>query len=334
MDTSSEKEKAIALLQKYKAGLCTPEEIARIQQWYDSFEDLSDGLNTGDVQLAADEAARKTLIKLFGENTIQHPGNKKGGIVYMLLRIAACLIVGYAVYFTIGNFKKESQPNVITYTKYNTRKGERKEIQLSDGTVVMLNAASTIQIASDFGVKTRDVLLQGEAFFQVSKDKRRPFIIKTGKIYTRVVGTSFNINAYANENFISVAVATGKVQVEKEDAGRKTLIGRDLTHNHLLVYDLKKDTYRQTLADADLMSAWKTNTLVFTQASITQIARVLERTYNVTVGLTGKPRKSGRYTVTFNNCSLEKLLPLLADLTGITYELKQQQLTINIQNCR
>ncbi|HKB44958.1 MAG TPA: FecR family protein, partial [Chitinophagaceae bacterium] len=328
MDTSSEKEKAIALLQKYKAGLCTPEEITRIQQWYDSFEGLSDNLNAGDVQLAADEAARQTLIKLFGENNIQRPANKKRSIVYMLFRIAACLIVGYAVYFMIGKFKKESQSNLITYTKYNTRKGERREIQLSDGSMVTLNAASTIQIASDFGVKKRDVILKGEAFFQVSKDKTRPFIIKTGNIYTRVVGTSFNINAYTDENTISVAVATGKVQVEKEDVKGKTLIGKDLTHNHLFVYDLKNDTYRQTLADADLLSAWKTNKLVFNQASITQIARVLERNYNIPVLVNGKPCKLGLYTVTFNNYSLDKLLPLLADLCGITYELKKQQLII------
>ncbi|WP_426670420.1 FecR family protein [Mucilaginibacter sp. McL0603] len=333
MDTSSEKEKAIALLQKYKAGLCTPEEIARIRQWYDSFEDLSHSLNTEDAQLAADEAAEQALVKLFGENNAQGPDVKKAGLVYYLLRIAACLVVGGTLYFIAGKFKR-AQPNLITYSKYSTRKGERREIQLSDGSVVTLNAASTIQIASDFGVKKRDVLLQGEAFFQVSKDKTRPFIIRTGKIYTRVVGTSFNINAYADENLISVAVATGKVQVEKEEAKGKTVIGRDLTHNHLLVYDLKKDTYNQTLADADTLSAWKTNKLVFNQASIAQIARILERAYNIPIVLTGKPRKPGFYTVTFDNCSLQKLLPLLANLSGITYELKDQQLIVNIQNCR
>lgn len=333
MGTSSEKEKAIALLQKYKAGLCTPEEIIRIRQWYDSFEDLSYSQNIADAHLAADEAAHKTLIKLFGENNAQQPGDKKGGIIYTLLRIAACLIVGCTLYFMAGKFKK-AQPSLITYSKYSTRKGERKEIRLSDGSIIMLNAASTIQIASDFGIKKRNVLLQGEAFFEVSKDKTRPFIIKTGKIQTQVVGTSFNINAYTDESSVSVAVATGKVQVEKEDAKGKTLIGRDLTHNHMLVYDLKKDTYRQALADADLLSAWRTNKLVFNKASIAEIARILERSYNIPIVLAGKPHKQGLYTVTFDNYSLDKLLPLLADLSGITYELKKQQLIINIQHCK
>ncbi|MDB5029371.1 FecR domain-containing protein [Mucilaginibacter sp.] len=331
MDISSEKEEAIALLQKYKADQCTPDETARIRRWYNSFKAYD--FNFDDVQLAADEAAQQTLIKLFGENNTKQPGDNKRSLVYTLLRIAACLIAGCMIYFMVGKFKK-SQSSLITYSKFSTRKGERREIQLSDGSVVTLNAASTIQIASDFGVKKRDVLLQGEAFFQVSKDKTRPFIIKTGKIYTRVVGTSFNINAYADENSVSIAVATGKVQVEKEDVGDKTLIGKNLTHNHLLVYDLKKDTYRQTLADADTLSAWKTNKLVFSQAPITQIAHVLERNYNISVVLIGQPRKPGLYTVTFDNYSLEKLLPLLANLSGITYELKRQQLTINIQNCR
>lgn len=333
MDTSSEKQKALALLQKYKAGLCTPEEIARIEQWYDSFDDLSTGLNAEDIQLAADEAAEQALVKLFGKNNAQQPGNKKTGIVYYLLRIAASLLVGATLYFAIGKFKS-NRPNLVTYSKYSTRGGEHREIQLPDGSVVTLNAASSIQIASDFGVKTRNVRLQGEAFFQVSKDKTRPFIIKTGKIYTRVVGTSFNINAYADENLVSIAVATGKVQVEREDAQGKTVIGRDLTHNHFLVYDLKKDTYHQSLADADTLSAWKTNKLIFIRASITQIAHTLERQYAIPVVVTGTPRKQGLYTVTFDNYPLDRLLPLLANLSGMSYELKDQQLVMNIQNCK
>ncbi|WPU97089.1 FecR domain-containing protein [Mucilaginibacter sabulilitoris] len=333
MDTSSEREKAIALLQKYKAGLCTPEEIARIRQWYDSFDDLSSGQNIADARMAADEAAHKTLIKLFGENKEEQTRDKKGGIVYTLLRIAACLIVGCTLYFMAGKFKK-TQPSEITYSKYSTRKGERREIRLSDGSIIVLNAASTIQIASDFGIEKRNVLLQGEAFFEVSKDKTRPFIIKTGKIQTRVVGTSFNINAYADEKSVSVAVSTGKVQVEKEDVKGKTLIGRDLTHNHMLVYDIKKDTYRQMLTDADLLSAWRTNKLVFNNASMAKIARTLERSYNIPVVLTGKPYKQGLYTVTFDNYPLDKLLPLLANLTGITYEFKMEQLIINVQHCK
>lgn len=284
------------------------------------------------MKLAANEAAYQTLIKLFGENA-QPLVYKRLNFIYYFSRIAACLIVGCTIYCIIGNLKK-AQPSLITYTKYTTRKGERKQIQLSDGSIVTLNAASTIQVAADFGVKQRDVVLQGEAFFQISKDKTRPFIIKTGKICTRVVGTSFNIKAYGDENTVSVAVATGKVQIEEHNANKETLIGKDLTHNHLMVYDLTTGTYRQTLADAGLLSAWRTNKLVFNQASIAWIAHVLERTYNIPVSITGKPRHLGLYTVTFDNYSLNKLLPLLANLTGITYEQKDQQLIINIQHCK
>lgn len=332
MDRSSDKEKAIALLQKYKAGLCTPEEIARIRAWYDSFDDRLHSQDITDSRRAADEVAHKTLIKLFGENGRKKQA-KKRGVVYFALRIAACLIAGCSIYLMAGRFKKKAT-NLITYSKYSTRKGEHREIQLVDGSIVILNAASTLQIASDFGVKQRNVLLQGEAYFEVSKDKSRPFIIKTGKIQTRVVGTSFNINAYADEGSVSVAVATGKVQVEKESAGRESLIGKDLTHNHMLVYNLKKDTYQQIITDAGLMSAWRTNKLVFNNASISEIARVLERSYNIPVILTGGCPKEGFYTVTFNNYSLDKLLPLLASLSGITYELKKQQLIINTQQCK
>lgn len=333
MEILSEKEKAIALLQKYKAGLCTPDETERIKQWYNSFSDLLDTQDPENIQLAADEAARQALLKLFGENENKDPAIKKTARFYTLLRIAACLVMGCTFYFLIGKFKKK-QPNIITYNKFTTTKGERNEIRLSDGSIVILNAASTIQIDSDFGIKKRGVLLQGEAFFLVSKDKTKPFIIKTGKIQTRVVGTSFDIKAYAEENSIRVAVSTGKVQVEKEGIKGKTLIGKNLTHNHLLEYDLTKDTYRQMITDVDLLSAWRTNKLVFNQAPITEIARTIERSYNISVKLTGTPRKWGLYTVTFDNYPLSKILRLLANLSGITYQITKQQLIINIQNCK
>jgi len=334
MDTISEQEKALALLKKFRDGQCSPEEIARIKNWYNSFDNLPHNLDTKNAQLVADEAARNALIQLFGKNDAQQKKSGKPSIVYMTLRIAACLIIGcIAVYFVAGYFKKP-QPGVITYTSYSTRKGERKEIQLPDRSVVTLNAASTLQVASDFGIKNRNVLLRGEAFFQVSKDKSRPFIITTGKIQTRVVGTSFDINAYPDGNLISVAVATGKVMVEKEDASGETLIGKNLTHNHLLVYNLKTDSYFHTLTDVGALSAWRTNKLVFNRVSIAQIARVLERNYNVPVMLVGKPHKQGLYTVTFDNAPINEILPLLADLSGVTYELKNHQLFLNIQNCR
>lgn len=333
MDTLSEKEKALTLLQKFKDGLCTPEESDRIKNWYDSFDDLPHELDDKDAQQAADEAAYRALIQLFWESDLQQKNQTRSGFVYNLLRIAACLIVGCTIYFIISHLKKP-QPASITYTSYSTQKGERKEIQLPDQSVVTLNAASTIQIASDFGIKDRKVLLQGEAFFQVSKDKTRPFIIKTGKIQTRVVGTSFDIDAYPDENSITVAVNTGKVQVEKEEATGNKLIGRDLTHNHLLIYNLKTDTYRHIQADADLLNAWRTNKLVFNQASITHIAHVLERSYNIHIVVTGKPQGVNLYTVIFDNYSLDKLLPLLSELSGVTYELKNNQLILNTQNCR
>jgi len=334
MDTSSEKEKALALLQKYKAGLCTPVEAARIKKWFDSFDDLSTELDDKDMQRAADEAAYKTLNRLFNERDAAQNGQRKLRPLYTaLLRIAACLVIGGSVYFIAGHFR-ESQPPAITYTSYSTKKGERREIQLQDGSIVTLNAASTIQVASDFDIKNRKVVLQGEAFFLVSKDKTRPFIIKTGKIQTRVVGTSFDINAYPEENSITVAVSTGKVQVEKEEAAGEKLIGKDLTHNNLLIYNLKTDTYRHILADADLLNAWRTNKLVFNQASISHIADVIERTYDVRVVLKGKPHKVNLYTVTFDNYPLDKLLPLLAELSGVTYKLKTDQLILNTQNCR
>ncbi|MGZ3874811.1 MAG: FecR family protein [Mucilaginibacter sp.] len=333
MEKSSEKEKALALLQKYREGRCTPQEALRIKRWFDSFDNIPDNLSDDDARRAADEAACEALIKLFGKETVHLPAARKSPVIYALSRIAACLLLAWGIYF-IAARSKRSKPDPITYTSFSSGKGERREIELPDRSVITLNAASTIRIASDFGVKDRKVSLQGEAFFQVSKDKSRPFLIKTGKIQTRVIGTSFNINAYPDENAISVAVATGTVQVEKEEATGEKLIGKNLTHNHLLVYNIKTGAYRNVLANASLLSAWRSNKLVFDKASMTQIAHVLERRFNIPVQIIGRPQKSNLYTVTFDNYSLDKLLPLLAELTGVSYEITKGRLILNIHNCR
>lgn len=332
MQTSADKDKAIALLKKYKAGLCTPEEVDRIKQWYDSFNDSSDKLNPEESQLAADEASRRVLIRLFENDNDRTRRNRKS-LSYILPRIAACLLVGCSFFGLIYKIRT-SHDELVTYSGFDTRKGERREIQLSDGSTITLNVLSSIRVPSNFGVKDRRIILRGEAFFQVSKDKTRPFIIKTGKIQTRVVGTSFDIKAYNTDNSIKVAVATGKVQVEKDSPTGKKLIGRDLTHNHLFEYNIEKDTYSQTMADADLLSAWRSNRLIFKLAPIIDIAQTIERVYNIPVVIVGKPAKKGLYTVTFDNYPLSKTLSLLANLSGITYEINQQKLIINIQNCK
>jgi ferric-dicitrate binding protein FerR (iron transport regulator) len=322
MDKLSSQEEAAALLIKYRAGLCTPEEEERVKRWYDSF----DTENPGKIKKRqANDAAKAALQQLFSNQP------KIRLLIPLVVRIAACLLLALSACWVFFNQHTDSG---LTYTKYTTNKGERKTLTLSDGSEISLNAASSLQVPSDFGEKQRNVILSGEAFFKISKDKVHPFIIRTGKLFTRVVGTSFNIQAYPEDALIKVAVATGKVQVEKETTQGRILIGRDLTHNHLLTYNVSQDVYKNTFADVQLAKAWQNDTLVFNQASLSEIAHVIERRYNVRVALKGTPQLPCRYTVTFGKYPLDRLLPLLSDLTGVTYLSNNHQLILNIKNCK
>jgi hypothetical protein len=158
--------------------------------------------------------------------------------------------------------------------------GKTSEVQLPDGTKVFLNAGSRLVYPENFTGKTREVMLVGEAFFEVKHDKQHPFIVQTDDFRVKVLGTKFNVSAYPTDNVVETVLAEGKVSLEKNEAGlfEKAI---DLLPNQLVSFNrTTKETYLRTV-DTDNYILWTEGLLKFESTDLSRITKRLERYYNV-----------------------------------------------------
>lgn len=316
-----------ALLQKYQQDECTPDEKARVETWLEKLNNPA----LSDVSPSAEERIlNRTRKRVFKGITSRSAGRK----IYVLqyLKVAALLLLvpgGFLLY------SKLKQPAPQALLQYSTARGERKVLILPDSTVVTLNSSSILTLSADFGEKKRIVKLTGEGFFHVKHDVAKPFIVATGNIQTQVLGTQFNVHAYNNESEYKIAVVSGMVSVgEKKTADKVVTMGKVLTRNLMLVYNLKAHRHYIKTADADKLSSWQNGQLYFDEATIPEIASTLSRMYNVDVQLQDKPGRNCKYTIGFNSQPLNKVLPVLSQLTGITYQYTNYKIFIQSKNCR
>ncbi|QGK73685.1 FecR family protein [Flavobacterium sp. SLB02] len=213
---------------------------------------------------------------------------------------------------------------------YNTLKipyGKKFEVQLSDGTVVYLNAGTSLRYPVQF-VKnqSRQVYLTGEAFFEVSKDKAHPFTVNAPKVNVEVLGTKFNVNSYVEDASTNVVLVEGKVSLYKD---KKT------TDNQFyLTPGLKGSSIRgqqkiiTESVNTDYYTAWVKGSLVFKNASFDAIIKTLERRYNVTFINKNKTLGKEIFNARFDNEPIEVVLKYFSDSYAIDYKINEDQITI------
>jgi len=214
-------------------------------------------------------------------------------------------------------------------TKQNPT-GLKSQIQLPDGTMVWLNAESTLKYPNQFDSAGREVFLVGEAFFDVARDETKPFTVHAGGLTTTALGTSFSVTSYPKEENISVALLTGKVIVREEEG--KELNSMVLAPGEQAIYTESKHEFFRTIFDYDISLGWKDGLLAFKEADFAHIKRKLERWYGVQIEIKGVPRKSWKISGTFKNQSLERVLERLAFSKEFTFRISDDYVLINFFN--
>jgi ferric-dicitrate binding protein FerR (iron transport regulator) len=328
MEISSRSEKDRDLLRKYLAGNCTPEERERVDAWYNSFDYAP--LPTSAKETSSLQRIQQALLDELNE---EQDSSTRVFPWSVVLRVAAVFFLFSSIALTLYLAMDARTPAVQEFHALN---GEQKVITLADGSVVTLNAGSTLQVLSDFQDKTREVTLSGEAYFDVVRDASRPFIVSTGEIRTRVLGTSFDIQAYNNEGDLTVTVAEGKVRVDKAVGKNKhAVMSSGITPGQQLIYDKATHAAQIVTVDPDQISAWKKGVLYFNHESIAAIARRLERKFNIKIDVVGESRADCLYTLRLSDETLAKSLQLLTAVSGVTYTINQQDhLTLNTTACK
>ncbi len=204
-----------------------------------------------------------------------------------------------------------------------TAKGEKLTIILQDSTVIKLNSESQLKYQS---TSSREVYLEGEAFFEVSRDTLHPFLIHTGEVTTTVLGTSFNVKAFAEEEVLAVSVVSGEVKVEKNILGKPQMI--QLKPGEQAQYQLQDSLFTKKLFDYQQDVSWKDGKLFFKNASFAEIDTALERWYGVEIEIRSGAIEKG-FSGSYTNRSLENVLEGMSFVLGFDYEIQDKKVIIN-----
>ena len=236
------------------------------------------------------------------------------------LRIAAILIVplllasGYLLITGRGGKEEKS-----TMTSIYAPHGARVSFSLPDGSTGMLNSGSSLTYTIPFA-GNRLVTLSGEAWFEVAYDKNNPFVVDAGNATLKVLGTRFNLNAYPDEDYVEVVLENGSLLFTPESDEEGVI----MEPSERLVYENGKISLSET--DSQKYSSWREGKLAFRGDSMYEVARRLERWYNITVELADSELEKYSFRATFQDDSFEEVLKLLAMTSPIRYSITPRSL--------
>ncbi|HSF53836.1 MAG TPA: FecR domain-containing protein [Algoriphagus sp.] len=248
-----------------------------------------------------------------------------------VLRVAAILVIAFFLAFT-ANFLNRYQGELLSEAPVEIEEhvvpaGVKSHLTLWDGSKVVLNSGSSIRYIKNFEPDQRVVELTGEAFFEVTKDPSRPFIVKTNHLSTRVLGTSFNIKAIENET-VEVALFTGRVEVSVSSEQSKSI---NLTPGEALSFNPDSQQVRKGNFNQENVIAWTQKTIVFEQTHMNEIKRVLENWYGVEIQFLNRPDKDLEINAKFKDQSLEDVLEGLSYSARFDFEINSEKAVIKFK---
>jgi ferric-dicitrate binding protein FerR (iron transport regulator) len=226
--------------------------------------------------------------------------------------------------------RKEVIVEVLAEQEYLSPRGMRSRIILPDSTVVWLNADSRLTVAKGFGEQQRNVTLVGEAHFDVTKNKQRPFIVGASELDVKVLGTTFNLTAYPNEK-LKVVLAEGSIEATIKNEENRALQKVVLQPDQLLeVQNQAQSINIESNVDTELYTSWIDGKLVFHKTPMEEVVKTMERWYNVTINLTDEVLKTYHFTGTLDNRSLEQVMRFICLSSSINYKIDLENHTVTI----
>lgn len=251
---------------------------------------------------------------------------KRRNLWLQMQRIAAILFLPLLVYTSIQFYFRNENP-VQDSTVFNTAEtplGMRSSLTLPDGTKVWLNAGSRLSYPVLFSQKFREVKLSGEAFFEVEKNKKWPFVVSAGNMNVIVTGTTFNCNAYPESKQIQTVLVEGHVTITNASATET----EELNPGELASFDINNQKITTKKTDFEKYIAWKSGKLMFRDDNMNTVVEKLQRWYNVDIVIADKEIADYIYTATFVDESLDQVPKMLSLSAPIRYTVsvrKKQQ---------
>lgn len=271
--------------------------------------------------------------------------------------IAAAVLIPF-LFLALPYLKSKVPINKVTFSEYHVPYGSRSKITLPDGTLVWLNAGSTLRYPSNYNYKERQVHLEGEAFFEVTKIPGKSFIATTKSAAVKVLGTSFNLKAYPEENRIETTVTTGTVEVsntfpsEKNSkkiilkANEKVSLKKSLDEESLpLIIQDSSQTIPETLPnhtvdtkseiiisrdiDPNVSSSWKEDEWIIESESLSEFAIKMERRFDVTIHFTDRQVQEYIFSGRLKDENLNQMLEAISKTAPISYKIKDDEVYLS-----
>ncbi len=212
----------------------------------------------------------------------------------------------------------------IAYNVLQTPRGGEYKVILPDGTKVWLNAATKLKFPTAFTGKERKVEIEGEAYFEVTKDISKPFLVHTGEMEIMVLGTSFNVNSYPDEIDIITTLVEGKVNIHKLSMADKRSTSHILIPGEQAVYKKKGHTIETKQVDTEIYTAWKDGRFIFARESLESMMRKLERWYNFETVYVNQEIRDYHFSGTLDRYEdISGILEMISLTTNISFEIRE-----------
>jgi len=329
-----EKKLSADILEKYFKGDCNEDEIAEINSWYNSFE--HDQSDISMLSYKEKEVFRMLMLSNIRKNISDaeinnvvdlHKRKSNRSLFYFLAGSAAILLVVLFLKYKISNVSPvENKEEMVI----NNMTNAIQKIILPDGSKVWLSPNSQISYLKLFAKHSRQVAMSGEAFFEVTKDHKRPFLIYSGKVITKVWGTSFRIRAY-KDDMTKVDVVTGKVSVSvsmhnkskpdlsspvQADAAQEVMLmpDQEATYDKGLNYLKKNIEIKDTT-----ISIWKKTNISFDNTPMSDVFKILSKKFRVHIWSAEKKVNADYLNADFTNESLPDIMEMLKNTMNVNY---------------
>ncbi|HSI75423.1 MAG TPA: FecR domain-containing protein [Lunatimonas sp.] len=279
-----------------------------------------------------EKQTERRIVAISSESTLKRFADRQPRVHYQashqFYRVAGILVLAFSlgILFNLTNQYPEKEPITVplVYEEHKVPPGVKSSLTLQDGSKVVLNSGSTLRYVKNFEADRRELVLVGEAFFEVAKDSLRPFIVKTGPVSTTALGTSFNITAYEGEP-LDVALLTGRVNVVLDFQEPQEV---NLYPGEGLNVKIGKRIHSKQRIQEEKVLAWTRKTILFEQTPIGEAIRVLENWYGVQIETRNRPEKGVLLSGKFVDQTLEGVLEGLSYSTGFEFQVNKDRITL------
>ncbi len=332
------------LLARYRQGTCTDEERALLDQWFDSLDT--------DVALPDADEQKRMLAKnwsALASRTVQQTPVWRldsGWQRWAAAAVVAGLLLGMGWVIwpesSNGFVNRPRSQSVLTFINQSNSSATPQRLRLPDSSWVTLQPGSRLQYPAVFARAKREVTLTGDAFFEVQKNPTKPFLVYANDVVTKVLGTSFRVNAQSSGRNVTVSVRTGKVSVYSHKLATLTrtktdpeTIGVVLTPNQQVTYLSEELRLVKTLVEkpAVLVSPAQLATFTFQNAPVSRVFAAIEKVYGVDVVYDEDVMRHCAITTSLEEENLHEKLRILCKLLGASYKVIDAQVVISSPGC-